>query len=196
MSAEMLSEPVSNYTNPELMVVSGELTVTDAAKAMTESRVDSMLVFEEGEVIGIVTNKDILSDVVAKGQDPSKVMIKEITKSPLLKIHKDVKVKEAIDIMNKYDIRRLIVTDDKRTIGTISRKLMVGNLRDFSVALPELELPNKIKCPYCSSQFDDKKTLSHHIDDIHIGKGLFEGNLSRTGELGSVSGPDSYSKTL
>lgn len=196
MSVEMLSEPVSKYTNPELMVVSSELTVTDAANAMIESRVDSILVFENDEVIGIVTNKDILSDVVAKGQDPSKVTIKEITHQPLLKIHKDAKVKEAIDIMNKNDVRRLIVTDDKRTIGTIARKKMIGDLHDFSVSLPELELPKEIKCPYCSSHFEDKKTLSHHIDDIHIGKGLFEGNLSRTGELGSVSSPNSYSKTL
>ncbi len=192
----MLKEPVSNYVNPELMVVASNLTVTDAAKEMTESRVDSILVFENDEVIGIVTNKDIISDVVARGLDPSKVTIKDITHSPLIKIHKDAKVKEAIDLMDKHDVRRLIVTDGKRTIGTISRKKMIGNLQDYSVELPELEIPQKIKCPYCQSQFDDKKTMSKHIDDIHIGRGLFEGDMSRTGELGSINSPDSYSKTL
>lgn len=196
MSLEMLKEPVSNYVNPELMVVASNLTVTDAAKEMTESRVDSILVFENDEVIGIVTNKDIISDVVARGLDPSKVTIKDITHSPLIKIHKDAKVKEAIDLMDKHDVRRLIVTDGKRTIGTISRKKMIGNLQDYSVELPELEIPQKIKCPYCQSQFDDKKTMSKHIDDIHIGRGLFEGDMSRTGELGSINSPDSYSKTL
>ncbi len=85
----MLKESVSNYVNPELMVVASNLTVTDAAKEMTESRVDSILVFENDEVIGIVTNKDIISDVVARGLDPSKVTIKDITHSPLIKIHKD-----------------------------------------------------------------------------------------------------------
>ncbi len=192
----MLKEPVSNYVNPELMVVASNLTVTDAAKEMTESRVDSILVFENDEVIGIVTNKDIISDVVARGLDPSKVTIKDITHSPLIKIHKDAKVKEAIDLMDKHDVRRLIVTDGKRTIGTISRKKMIGNLQDYSVELPELEIPQKIKCPYCQSQFDDKKTMSKHIDDIHIGRGLFEGDMSRTNELGSINSPDSYSKTL
>lgn len=192
----MLKESVSNYVNPELMVVASNLTVTDAAKEMTESRVDSILVFENDEVIGIVTNKDIISDVVARGLDPSKVTIKDITHSPLIKIHKDAKVKEAIDLMDKHDVRRLIVTDGKRTIGTISRKKMIGNLQDYSVELPELEIPQKIKCPYCQSQFDDKKTMSKHIDDIHIGRGLFEGDMSRTNELGSINSPDSYSKTL
>lgn len=196
MSVEMLKEPVSNYVNPELMVVASDLTVTDAAKEMTESRVDSILVFENDEVIGIVTNKDIISDVVARGFDPSKVTIKDITHSPLIKINKDATVKEAIDLMDKHDVRRLIVSDGKRTIGTISRKKMIGNLHDYSVELPELEIPQKIKCPYCQSQFDDKKTMSKHIDDIHIGRGLFEGDMSRTGELGSINAPDSYSKTL
>jgi uncharacterized protein VirK/YbjX len=88
--------------------------------------------------------------------------------------------------MKKENVRRLIVTDDQRTIGTISQKKIVGDLNDFAVELPELEIPCKITCPYCSSQFEDKKQLSSHIDDIHIGKGLFEGNLSRREELGTI----------
>ncbi len=196
MSVEMLNDPVSKYTKPDLMVISSDLKVTDAAKMMTEKKMDSILVFENDEVIGIVSNKDILSDVVAKGLDPAKITVKEITRGPLIKIHKDAKVKEAIDLMTKHNIRRLIVTDDKRTIGTISRKKMIGDLHDYSVVLPELEIPDKIKCPYCQSQFDDKKIMSKHIDDIHIGRGLFQGDMSRTNELGSINAPDSYSKSL
>lgn len=196
MSVEMLNDPVSKYTKPDLMVISSDLKVTDAAKMMTEKKMDSILVFENDEVIGIVSNKDILSDVVAKGLDPAKITVKEITRGPLIKIHKDAKVREAIDLMTKHNIRRLIVTDDKRTIGTISRKKMIGDLHDYSVVLPELEIPKKIKCPYCQSQFDDKKIMSKHIDDIHIGRGLFEGDMSRNNELGSINAPDSYSKTL
>lgn len=195
MSLEMLNESVSKYTNPNLTVVASEVTVADAAKVMAEGRIDSVLVFENNDVIGIVTTKDILTDVVAKGLDSSKVTVKELTHEPLIKIHKDAKVKEAIDLMNKHDIRRLIVTDDKRSIGIISRKKMIGDLHDFAIHLPELETPGKVRCPYCSSEFEDSKVLSKHIDDIHIGKGLFEGNLSRTDELGSVSG-SGFSKTL
>lgn len=196
MSVDMLNEPLSKYTNPKLMAVSSELTVTDAAKVMNESRVDSVLVFENDSVIGIVTDKDIIGEVVAKGIDPSKITMKEITHKPIIKIHKDSKVKDAIALMNKHDIRRLIVEDDKRTIGVISRKKIVGDMNEFAIALPELEIPNKIKCPYCSSEFDDKQTLSSHIDQIHIGPGLLEGDLSKASELGSVNPADTYTKTL
>lgn len=196
MSVEMLDESISKFTNPKLTAVSSELTVTDAAKVMSESKVDSVLVFENDSVIGIITDKDILVDVVAKGIDPSKIPVKEITQKSIIKIHKSAKVKDAIDLMNKHNIRRLIVEDDKRLIGVISRKKIVGDTNEYSIALPELEIPNKIKCPYCSSQFDDKNTLSSHIDNIHIGPGILEGNVSKAGELGSVNPGDSYTKTL
>jgi signal-transduction protein with cAMP-binding, CBS, and nucleotidyltransferase domain len=196
MSVEMLDESLSKFTNPKLMAVSSELSVTDAAKVMFDSKVDSVLVFENDSVIGIVTDKDILGKVVAKGIDPSKATIKEITHKSIIKIHKNAKVREAIELMNKHDIRRLIVEDDKRPIGVISRKKIVGDMNEFAISLPELEMPNKIKCPYCSSEFDEKQTLSSHIDSIHIGRGLLEGDLSKANDLGSVSSADTYTKTL
>jgi signal-transduction protein with cAMP-binding, CBS, and nucleotidyltransferase domain len=141
MSSEILDEPVSRYTNTKLIVVESQLTTADAAKVMTEEKVGSILVFEDSEIVGIVTNKDIIAQVVAKGLDSSKVTIKQIMHSPLIKIHKDAKVKEAIDIMTRNDIRRLVVTDDKRTIGTITRKKIVGNMYQHTEHLHELEEP-------------------------------------------------------
>ena len=82
-------------------------------------------------------------------------------------------------VMKKNNIRRLLVWDDSRPIGTISQKMIVGNMGKLSIVLPELEIPGKIVCPYCSSEFEDKNILSHHIDDVHIGKGLLEGNLEQ-----------------
>ena len=196
MAKIMLDEPVSKFTNLDITAISADFKVNDAAKMMVENNIDSVLVFEGDELTGIITIKDILSDVVAKGKDPTKVTIKEIAHAPLIKIHKDAKVREAIDLMTKNDIRRLIVTNDVRPIGIISQKIVVGNMGRLAATLPELEIPNKVRCPYCSSLFDDKTTLSLHIDDIHIGKGLFEGNLAMTNELGTITNPDTYPKTL
>ena len=182
----MLNEPVSKYTDHRMTAIDSHFKVSDAAKAMVNSKVESILVFENSSIIGIVTIKDIFRDVVAKGKDPTKMTLKEIACKSIIKIHKDAKVKDAIDLMNKNDIRRLIVTNEERPIGIISQKTVIGNLGKFAAVLPELEIPDKIRCPYCSSLYDDKKILSKHIDDIHIGKGLFEGNLSQANKLGSI----------
>ncbi|HSB50636.1 MAG TPA: hypothetical protein VLC72_04835, partial [Nitrosopumilaceae archaeon] len=64
-------------------------------------------------------------------------------------------------------------------IGIISRKQIAGNLNQYSIELPELEIPHKYSCPYCASVFLNKQSLSRHIDDIHIGRGLLEGNISK-----------------
>ena len=178
MALDFLNEPVSKFTNQKMTTVSSDLTIRDAAKVMVDSKIDSVLVFEHGQIIGIVTEKDILQDVVAKGLDPAKTTIKKITKVPLLTIKKEATVKEALRIMKKNDIRRLVVMD-KRPIGLITQKMVCGNLEENDLLLPELETEERIRCPYCSSQSEDKKSLSKHIDDIHIGRGLLEGDLRK-----------------
>jgi len=179
MSVEMLNEPVSSFTNHHMTTIDVGLTVSEAAKAMVETKSDSILVYTNYNVIGIITLKDILEKIVVEGKDPTKTTVGIIASKPIIKIHKDAKVREAIDLMTKNDIRRLVVMSDDRPIGLISRKALVGNMGELAADLPELEIPDKIKCPYCSSQFDDKDTLSSHIDGVHIGKGLLEGNLSK-----------------
>jgi len=179
MAQILLDEPVSKYTNHKLYSVSSDFTVVDAAKAMVKSKIDSILVHEKDDIIGIVTEKDILRDVVAKGKNPEKTTLKEITHGNLITIHRDATVREAIDLMMKNDIRRLVVKNDTRPIGLISQKMICGNLNELDAPLLELEIPYSVVCSYCDSFFKNKQSLSKHIDDIHIGRGLLEGNLKR-----------------
>lgn len=178
MALAVLNEPVTKFIDAKMTTVAANLTVQDAAKTMVESKTDSILVFDHGQIIGIVTEKDMLYDVLAKGLDPTKTTLRKIIKGPLITINKNATIKEAIDLMKKHDIRRLVVTD-KRPIGLVTQKLVCGNISKNDYTLPELAMPDKVFCPYCSSQFKDKKMLSKHIDGIHIGKGLLEGNLKK-----------------
>lgn len=178
MALNLLKEPVIKFTNPKMTAVASNLTIYDAAKVMSDAKIDSILVFENGEIIGIMTEKDILHDVVAKGLDPKKTTVKKITKSPLITIQKDATVRDALEIMKKNDIRRLVVMD-KRPVGLITQKMVCGNVKEDAFTLPEL-VSDKIFCPYCSSQFENKKILSKHVDDIHIGRGLLEGNMRKS----------------
>ena len=176
---DVLKDNVVNYMNPNMHVRDGGMSVADAAKEMAVEKLDSMLVLEEEKITGIVTTADILEKVVAAGRDSNTTKLNDIKNYPIKDIHKDSNVIDAILIMNEYDIRRLLVRDGEKPIGMITRKQIVGNMGKNSIVLPELEVPNQIKCPYCESTFPDKEVLSKHIDEIHIGKGLLEGNLKR-----------------
>jgi signal-transduction protein with cAMP-binding, CBS, and nucleotidyltransferase domain len=176
---DILQEPVSKYTVKKLVAVDGNITVSNAAQHMVESNIDSFLVSENDDITGIVTNRDIMTDVVAKGIDPTQISVKEIAHKPLIKIQKDATVQNAISLMSKHNIRRLLVEDSIRPIGTITQSMIIGNLSKDAIPLPMLESPSSMICPYCLSPFDDKLDLSKHIDNIHIGKGLLEGNISK-----------------
>jgi signal-transduction protein with cAMP-binding, CBS, and nucleotidyltransferase domain len=191
-----LDQSISNFVDITLVIQNSDQIISDAVKKMESHGVDSLLVRDKNEIKGIVTYKDILFGVVSKGKDPTKTRLIDIMRTPLVVIQKDAKIKDAIMLMGKNNVRRLVVFDNKIPIGVISQKTLVGNIAKQAIALPELEIPNKIKCPYCSSIFDNKETLSSHIDDIHVGRGLFEGNLSRVNELGSVNPPYDFPKTI
>jgi CBS domain-containing protein len=168
MALDLLNEPVSKFTNPKMTTIASNLTVQDASKAMVESKVDSILVFKKNKIIGIVTEKDILYDIVANGLNPTVITLKDIVKSPIISINKSAPVREALEIMKKNDIRRLVVMD-KRPIGLITQKQVCGNLNENNILLPELEIIDKTLCPYCSIKFKNNKSLCAHIDRIHIG---------------------------
>jgi CBS domain-containing protein len=191
-----LEQPISNFTDKSFVIQDGNQSVSEGVKKMEEHGIDSLLIMNNNDINGIVTHRDILFDVVAKGKDPTKTKLKEIMRTPLVTINKNAAVKDAIAMMSKNNVRRVVVMDNKVPIGIASQKVLVGNIARQAVVLPELEIPNKIKCPYCSSIFDEKKSLSSHIDNIHIGKGLFEGNLARAEELGSINPPSEFPKTL
>ena len=194
--SDVLDRPIFDFIDMTLSIQESNQTVSDSVKKMEEYEIDSLLVRDEGEIKGIVTYRDILFDVVSKGKDPTKIKLKEIMHAPLLSIQKDAKIKDAISLMTRNNVRRLIVFDDMVPIGVISQKVLIGNITKHAIALPELELPIQIKCPYCSSAFDDKTALSTHIDNIHIGRGLFDGNLSRIDDLGTIYPPHNFPKTI
>ncbi|WKT58257.1 CBS domain-containing protein [Candidatus Nitrosotenuis chungbukensis] len=191
-----LDKQISDFIDMTLSILESNQTVAESVKKMEEHGIDSLLIRDEGHIKGIVTYRDVLFDVVSKGKDPTKTRLKEIMKSPLLSIQKNAKVRDAIALMTKNNVRRLIVLDNTIPIGVISQKVLVGNIAQHAIALPELEMPTLIKCPYCSSAFGDKTLLSSHIDNIHVGRGLFEGNMSRAEDLGSINPPNDFPKTI
>lgn len=163
-----LSDSVSKYIYPKLTTISGELTISDAAKIMAEKMVESVIVFEGESVVGIITDRDILNDVVAEGLDPVKVKVSQIARKPLATVQKNTTVREAINIMAEKKIRRLVVMDGSRPLGLIRRKQLGGVLQLRGIILPELEHPTEFTCPYCHKKFNSISLISKHLNEQHF----------------------------
>ena len=176
---EFLKKPAGSYMSKELLVLDMEKTVSAAARVMRDKGLGSVLVAKDDKPIGIVTERDILNKVVASGLNSSQVKIGEVMSSPLISISPDTSVDEALATMARHNIRRLVVKERDNVVGVISQTVIVGDRRAEYAPLPDLDLPKGAKCPYCGSHFSDKSTLSKHIDRIHIGSGLLEGDTRR-----------------
>lgn len=168
MTENALSDSVSKYIYPKLTTISGELTVSDAAKIMAEKMVESVIVFEGESVVGIITDRDILSDVVAEGLDPLKVKVSQIVRKPLVTVQKNATVRQAINIMAEKNIRRLVVMEGSRPLGLVRRKQLGGVLQLRGIILPELEHPTEFTCPYCHEKFESTNSISKHIIESHF----------------------------
>lgn len=103
-----------------------EASITEAAKIMNRKLIGSILAVKEGEPVGMLTERDILRKVVAKGKDPKTTSIYEIMTSPLITTHKDTTLSDALKIFRKHYIRRLLITDDDgKIIGIITHRNVV-----------------------------------------------------------------------
>jgi len=201
-----LSQKAGDVVERDFATLYEDANVVDATRLMNSKNTSSIIVRlrNSEEPIGIVTDKDILYRVVAESKDPSKVTLKEIMSSPLHTVGKDVVVKDAVSIMRNKGIRRLVVTNKNKSaesdlssptkdngkisvLGVLTLMSIVGESSDQSISLADIDISDNIieskniviVCPYCGSKFDNKTDLSKHIDRIHIGSGLLEGDTRR-----------------
>jgi signal-transduction protein with cAMP-binding, CBS, and nucleotidyltransferase domain len=101
--------------------------------------------------------------------------------SPLITVDEAAPIKDAIALMRKNAIRRVLVLKQGQVVGIMTLKSIIGNNHNDSVELVEVELPSivesKVMCPYCQSRLSNKEQLSEHIDRLHLGSSLLEGDL-------------------
>jgi CBS domain-containing protein len=177
--SESLNDSVSSYTTTSFVKVPGDETVAQAAKDMQKSGATEAIVVRDGVPLGIVTERDILYKVVAAGTDPATMKVKDIMTSPVQTVEDTAKVGEAISKMSKQGVRRLGVTKNGKLVGMVTQKAMVAGDLSGHVPLPELASPGRFICPYCDAELKNGEELSKHIDQVHLGPGLLEGNMTK-----------------
>jgi signal-transduction protein with cAMP-binding, CBS, and nucleotidyltransferase domain len=180
MHQDYADKKAGDVAEKDVLVLDGSTYIAYAAKAMRDAGVSSVLVGRYEKLTGIVTEKDILYRVVAEHRSPFKTVLKDIMSSPLITIDESVSVKDAIVLMRKNGIRRMPVTKNGEIVGLLTLRSIIGNSREKNIELAEIEPPgakNTIACPYCQSKFENKEDLSKHMDRLHLGSGLLEGDL-------------------
>lgn len=115
-----------------LTKISSEASVLEAAQLLKKKGFGALLVIEDTEVIGIVTSKDFVWKLVAKGGDAAKVKIKEIMSKPLVMIESEASIQSAADLLTKYGIKRLVVRENDDIVGIISTSVIGKNFKKIA----------------------------------------------------------------
>jgi CBS domain-containing protein len=97
-----------------------EATVRDAARLMADSNVASLLVMGEGGLLGIVTERDITSRVVAAGLDPERTSLARVMTPGPRALAPDDSISEALELMRVHSFRHLPVMEAGKPVAMVS----------------------------------------------------------------------------
>jgi CBS domain-containing protein len=101
--------------------LSPERTVADAAGLMHQYDVGVIpLAGDDGMLVGLVTDRDLVVRVLAKRRDPREVSLGEIATSNVVTVSPDASVTQARDLMSEHRIRRLPVVKEGRLVGIVA----------------------------------------------------------------------------
>ncbi len=109
-----------------LKTIPPSVTVQETARRMQTEKVGSLLVERGGQIVGIVTETDIVRKAVAKGVDLGKEKVEAIMSAPVAAIDIQRTPQDAHDMMADLGVRHLAVTDVGKIVGLLSvRDLLV-----------------------------------------------------------------------
>ena len=124
----VLDVPAGSIARP-IITIDENATVFQASKTIVDNKRGSIVVTRKGESVGILTERDIMTRVVAKSLNPATTRVKEVMTSTPLTIDKDRPLREAIDLMNRKGTRRMLVTERGKIVGVFTLRDIVKHTR-------------------------------------------------------------------
>lgn len=109
----------------------------EAARLMAQGDMGEVVVLDNGTVVGVVTDRDIVARLVAEEKDPQTPVAEILSDQELVTVPPDMPLTQAVGMMRLHSVRRLPVQQQGRAVGIIS----LGDLaieRDEASALTDI----------------------------------------------------------
>ena len=121
---------IGSLMKTDMVTVPPTATVAEAALSMAKNDVGAVLIVDSRGLHGILSERDVVSRVVAQGRAPSNTRVSEVATSDVVSVGEDTHVRECARILRDRSIRHLPVMRDGRPVGILSS-------RDFQAYLVE-----------------------------------------------------------
>lgn len=117
--------PLSVLMATTLATIQSDASLRASAELMREKRIGSLLTIEAGEIVGIVTERDLVWKGLARNQDPDSTHVSAVMSSPLLRIDVNRTIRDASRAMADQSVRHLAVTENGKIVGVLSMRDLV-----------------------------------------------------------------------
>jgi CBS domain-containing protein len=104
----------------DVLRIDASASVRDAVTAMVDANVGSLLVTDDGDVAGIVTERDYLRHAAVEGRPDRETPVREIMSTPVICVTPDTDIEECMALMTERRIRHVPVVDDGELVGMLS----------------------------------------------------------------------------
>lgn len=120
--------------------VSPTVSVLEAVRKMNVERIGALLVCADGNLVGIFTERDVLTRVVDQGRDPRETSVADVMTRELAVVKPSMTVEEAMAVITERRCRHLPVMDDSRLVGLVS----IGDLTRWVTRNQEIHIQDLV----------------------------------------------------
>ena len=126
-----------------VLTIRASASISAAAQKMCENHIGCLVVVDgERRLAGIITERDILNQIIAQSRDPAKSLVGHFMKSPVFACTADAPVSEAQQIMARHGVRHLPILEHGVPVGMVSSRDILGH--DLSEVRAEVKRQSRI----------------------------------------------------
>lgn len=107
-----------------------EASAQEAGEELARPEVRAVFVCDDGRLVGVVTRKTLVREVVAPGRDPKTTPLREIAEVPIATLEADLPLEDAFRFLEERDLERVPVIEGGRLVGVLSRVVVQRRLAE------------------------------------------------------------------
>ena len=101
--------------------IGASASVVEAARIMREEHIGSLPVTDDEKLVGMITDRDITTRVVAEAADPNRMSVGDVYSRDLISVESDKDLEEALQLMARHQVRRLPVVENGGLVGIVAQ---------------------------------------------------------------------------
>jgi CBS domain-containing protein len=102
----------------------------EAGERLSDPAVRAVLVCDDGRLVGVITRKTLVQEIVATGRDPRETSLGTIAEPPLFTLDAGLGLDDAFRALEEHDLERVPVVEDGRLVGVLSRSVVLRRLAE------------------------------------------------------------------